>query len=797
MVILSNLNKSPATRAKLIPLVPLREVVIFPYNELVLSFGRQKSLKAVESAFTKDRLIVFVSQKNSRVESPTPDDIHKIGVLCRVERLLKTKGEINALIKGLKRVRIEAVATETPFWTARVSQIYDIDKVSDNLTALVKHVNSQLKKAVNFGKSIDFLLFMKLMSGVSAGELVDQVSAILDISPENKQKLLETADVYKRLKAASDFLAKELHILEIENSIASKAQRKFDKSMREAVLRERMKTIQKELGENDEDDEMKELAKKIRTAKMPEKVMKKANKELNRLAKMHSYNPETGYLRTYLDWLVDMPWSKFSQSRISLKSAEKVLNQDHYALNKVKERIIEHLAVLQLKSKDLGKKINFKHKQKSLRNYKGSTILCFVGPPGVGKTSIGRSIARALGREFVKISLGGIRDEAEVRGHRRTYVGAMPGRIIQGIKEANRRNPVFMLDEIDKVGNDFRGDPSAALLEALDPEQNYGFSDHYLEVPFDLSEVFFITTANVLDTIPPALRDRLEIIEFSGYTEDEKFNIAQKYLINKALQATGLKKSQVALPASVLRLIIRRYTREAGVRSLERKITQVMRKIARQIAEGKKNQSKVKLSNLGDYLGPPRFSQNLAEKKDESGMATGLAWTQAGGDVLFIEVALMPGKGHLVLTGKLGTVMKESCKAALSYIRSHYKELGLSDKIGYKYDFHIHVPEGAVPKDGPSAGIAIATALYSALSKKKVRRDIGMTGEVTLRGRVLEIGGIKEKMIAAHRAGLKMVILPEENRKDMIDVPKKVKRDLKTFFVKRLEQVFNKVLVKD
>lgn len=787
MTILSRSLSRP-NEEKVVPLVPLREVVIFPTNELVLSFGRQKSLAGIEAAFAGEKLVVFVAQRNSQVEDPQGRDLYQIGTLCRIERLLRSNGEVNALVKGIVRVRLEGIVQRLPYLKTKTSEVIEIDEHSDKIKALVNLVTDQLKKAVNLGKSVDFLLFMKLMSGVSSAELADQIAGFLDVKTAEKQRLLEITQVEKRLGLISDFLAKELKILEIEKSIASKTQKKFDKSMREAVLRERLRTIQKELGEEEEEDpDIKELKEKIKKVGMPAKVKEKAQKEVSRLAKMHIYNPEAAYIRTYLDWLVELPWSQESKTKTSLKIAEKVLNQDHYGLTKVKERILEHLAVLQLKQKQ-GKKIDKKDK-KSDQSYRGSTILCFVGPPGVGKTSIGRSIAKALGREFVKVSLGGIRDEAEIRGHRRTYVGALPGRIIQGVKETGTKNPVFMLDEIDKVGIDFRGDPSAALLEALDPEQNYAFSDHYLEVPFDLSSVFFITTANILDTIPPALRDRLEIIEFSGYTEDEKYHIAKRYLINKGLQATGLKKSEIIISSPSLRRIIRRYTREAGVRNLERQITKIMRKVARQVAEGKKQLTKVTQENLADYLGPARYSESLAEKKDEVGLATGLAWTQSGGEVLFIEVALMPGKGNLLLTGKLGSVMKESCRAALSYIRSHSRELKLNPKLGQKYDFHIHVPEGAVPKDGPSAGVAITTALYSAVSGKKVRRDVGMTGEITLRGRVLEIGGIKEKMIAAHRAGLKTMVIPADNEKDLVDVPEKVKKELKIVFAKRLDQV--------
>jgi ATP-dependent Lon protease len=544
------------------------------------------------------------------------------------------------------------------------------------------------------------------------------------------------------------------------------------------MLRERLKTIQRELNDTDGDDDTKELQQKIKAAGMPDEVREKAEKELKKLQGMNQFNPEVGYIRNYLDWLISVPWSKESKSTINIKAAEKILDEDHYALQKAKERIIEYLAVNQLAGKIKG------------------PILCFAGPPGVGKTSIGKSIARALGRKFVRVSLGGIRDEAEIRGHRRTYVGALPGRIIQGIKDAETKNPVFMLDEIDKVGTDFRGDPSSALLEALDPEQNSQFSDHYLEVPFDLSNVMFITTANVLDTIPPALRDRLEIIHFAGYTHDEKFKIAKEYLIKKQMEAHGLKDKMAELTDEALRFIILHYTREAGVRNLERKIATVLRKIAKRIAEGEKEKIVVKAIDIPTYLGPAKFSSTLIEKKDEIGQATGLAWTEAGGDILFIEVALMPGRGQLILTGQLGDVMKESCQAAMSYIRSRASELGLSDKFYQKLDVHVHVPEGATPKDGPSAGIAITTAISSALTKTPVKRIVGMTGEMTLRGKVLEIGGVKEKIIAAHRAGLKTIIMPKDNEKDLDDVPKEVLKDLEFKFVSHMDEVLDLAFTK-
>ena len=782
-ILLGPTQKSKPLRT--LPLVPLREGVVFPHAEAVLTFGRPKSNAGIEAAFRSDRLVVFVTQKNPRISEPGFDDIYTVGTLCTIERILKTDGEINALVRGMSRVKIRSLEAKEPFLVAKVEELAETIEESDEMSALEKHVLHSFKKAVNIGKSVDFMMFMRVMGGVSTSELADQVATNLDVTTPQKQDLLEVLDVKKRLESVSDYLSQELKILEIEKNIATKTQKKFDKSMRETVLRERLKTIQKELGEEDENKDIKELKEKITKAAMPEDVEAKALKELNRLEAMTNFNPESGYIRTYLEWLCDLPWSVASANDITIKSAENILEADHYGLKEVKERILEYLAVMQLKSK---------LKNKASRS--GPTILCFVGPPGVGKTSIGRSIARALKRKFVKISLGGIRDEAEIRGHRRTYVGAMPGRIIQGINTAGTNNPVFMLDEIDKIGIDFRGDPSAALLEALDPEQNHEFSDHYLEVPFDLSKVMFVTTANVLDTIPPALRDRLEIIRFAGYTADEKEIIAKKYLISKTVEANGLSGKKVSLPLNTIRKIIDAYTREAGVRSLEREISKVMRKLAKAIAAGKKGKFTVTPQKLDDYLGAEKFLPPLKEKRDEAGMATGLAWTQSGGDVLFIEAAVIPGKGRIILTGQLGEVMKESAQAAISYARSRWQGLKLKRDFYQSIDLHVHVPEGAVPKDGPSAGITMATAVISALTGKKVKKDVAMTGEITLRGRVLEIGGLKEKVIAAHRAGIKTVIVPKNNFKDMRDVPARVKKDINFKFVSHLDEVLKLAFVR-
>lgn len=763
---------------KIVPLIPIRDGVIFPNTDSVLTFGRPKSLAALEASFRGERTVCFVLQKNSKLNDPSPDDFYSVGTLSTIQRMIKTEGEINAHVKGMSRVKILSVERHDPFFLAKIVETPDIVENTPEIKALCNHLTNEFRRAMNIGKSVDFMVFMNIMSDSSPSELSDLISSVLDIKPDEKQELLEINNARTRLERITELLAKEVKILELERRIASKTQERFEKGAREAILRERLKTIEKELGENDEDGEIKELLDKVKKAKMPEDIEEKVRKEIKKLSQMTQYNPEAGYIRNYLDWLVNLPWSVESKNNVDIKLAEKILDEDHFGLTKIKERILEYLAVHKLASKMKG------------------PILCFVGPPGVGKTSIGKSIARALGRKFVRVSLGGIRDEAEIRGHRRTYVGALPGRIIQGIKDAGTRNPVFMLDEIDKVGADFRGDPSSALLEALDPEQNNQFSDHYLEVHFDLSDVMFITTANILDTIPPALRDRLEVIHFAGYTQDEKFRIARDFLLKKQMQNHGLTDKMISVADDAIRFLAQHYTREAGVRSLERQIAAIFRKVAKKIAEGKTKKITVDSKGVPKFLGPIKFSSSILEKKDEVGMSTGLAWTEAGGDILFIEVALMPGKGTLLLTGQLGDVMKESCQAAMSYIRVRANQLGLAEKFYQKIDVHIHVPEGAVPKDGPSAGIAITTAIISALTKIPVNRKVGMTGEVTLRGRVLEIGGLKEKVIAAHRAGLKTIIVPKENKKDLEDIPKEVLRDLKFIFVSHMDEVLGVALTK-
>lgn len=760
------------TTLKLIPVIPIREGIIFPNTDSLLTFGRPKSLAALESSFQGERVVCFVQQRNARLNDPNPEDLYDIGTLSRIERMVRTNGEINAQVKGFARVKILEYEDHQSYLLAKIIELPDIIEDTAEIKALCNHLTNEFRKAMNLGKSTDFLVFMNIMSDNSPAELADLIASTLDLKPAERQALLETVTVKNRLEKIADFLGKEIKVLDLERKIASKTQERFEKGAREAMLRERLKTIEKELGE-EETSEVKELLMKIKEAKMPEDVAEKAKKEVKKLGQMNQFNPEAGYIRNYLDWLLALPWSieAKDKSDVDIKSAEKILDEDHFGLQKAKERIVEYLAVHKLAQKMRG------------------PILCFVGPPGVGKTSIGKSIARALGRKFVRISLGGIRDEAEIRGHRRTYVGALPGRIIQGIKDAGTKNPVFMLDEIDKVGTDFRGDPSSALLEALDPEQNNQFSDHYLEVAYDLSDVMFVTTANILDTIPPALRDRLEIIHFAGYTHDEKFKIAKNFLLKKLMEGNGLSDERIELTDDTIKFVISHYTREAGVRNLERRLAAIFRKVAKLVAEGKGEKTVVTDKDVTKYLGPIKFSANLIEKQDEVGLATGLAWTEAGGDILFIEVALMPGKGQLTLTGQLGDVMKESAQAALSYIRSRAHYLGIPDKVFQKTDIHVHVPEGAVPKDGPSAGITITTAMISALTKIPINRKVAATGEVTLRGRVLEIGGLKEKVIAAHRAGLKTIIIPKENKKDLEDVPQEVLKDLKFVYVTHMDEV--------
>jgi len=778
------MNEKTIKLARQVPIVAIRGSVVFPHTDTLLSFGRQKSVLAVNSAFQQDRVVAIFSQKDPKTVDPDQDDLYKVGTIATITQMMQTDGEVHALIRGQARIKLQEIISHEPFLLGRVMELEEERKETPEIKALTNNLSSLFKKAINLGKQVEVVTVMKIISGqVDAHELSDQVASLLELKVTDKQKLLEMLELKPRLEKVHKLLNQEINVLDLERTINVKTQKRFEDQMKKALLRERKRTIEKELGELDESEvtseEISEYKKKIKEAEMPKEVRKRAEKELKRLAQLSPQNPEGGYLRNYLDWLVEMPWNKVSPNDVPISKAAKVLDDRHFGMGKAKERILEYLAVMKLKNEET--------KTKNANKESQPTILCFMGPPGVGKTSIGKSIAEALGRKFVRVSLGGIRDEAEIRGHRRTYVGALPGRIIQGIRNAGTKNPVFMLDEIDKIGIDFRGDPSSALLEALDPEQNREFSDHYLEVPFDLSEVMFIATGNVMDTIPPALKDRMEVISFPGYTEEEKHQIASKFLWPKQLRLHALESKKIKISKAVLSEIISKYTREAGVRDLERNLASICRKIAKLVAEKKRYSKEIGLSDLQKLLGPRRFSSLIAEKKDEIGMSTGLAVTPVGGEILFIEVALMPGKGKLTLTGQLGDVMKESAKAAFTWAKSHYKELGLKDDFAMNMDVHIHVPEGAVPKDGPSAGVAITTALVSALTKKSVRREVGMTGEITLRGRVLEIGGVKEKVIAGHRAGLKTIILPKDNKKDLEDVPALIKKEIKFIFAEKID----------
>jgi ATP-dependent Lon protease len=782
-----------------VPIVPVRGSVVFPHTDTLLSFGRTKSVTAVNSAFQEDKVIAVFSQKDPRTADPGLEDLNSIGTIATITQMMTTEGEIHALIRGQARVTLKEVLAQEPYLIGKVEEIPEEIDESPEVGVLAKKLQELFKKSINLGKQAEIMTVMKLVSGnVEPVEMSDQVASLLEIKPSEKQKILEEINVKKRLGIVLEYLAKEVNALEIERTISSKTQKRFEDQMKKAMLREKKKTIEEELGEMDEEgeitgEEFKEYKVKIKEAGMPPDVKIRAEKELKRLSEMSPNNPEGGYIRNYLDWLCDMPWSKATPNNVPMKKAAKILEDDHYGIEKAKERIMEFLAVMKLKKEA---KHTMRLKGVEGRNTAHPTILCFIGPPGVGKTSIGRSIAKALNRKFVRVSLGGIRDEAEIRGHRRTYVGAMPGRIIQGMKNAGTKNPVFMLDEIDKIGVDFRGDPSSALLEALDPEQNREFSDHYLEVPFDLSEVMFICTGNMLDTIPDPLRDRMEVITFPGYTETEKFHIARKFLWPKQLEAQGLESKKIEIADKGLKEVIGSYTREAGVRNLERNLANVCRKVARLVAEKKKFPKKIETSDVRKFLGSQRFTSQIAEKEDEIGMSTGLSVTPFGGEILFIEVSLMPGKSKLTLTGQLGDIMRESAKAAFTWTRSHFSELGLKSNFAENIDVHIHVPEGAVPKDGPSAGVAITTALVSALTGIPVKRDVGMTGEVTLRGRVLEIGGLKEKSIAGHRAGLKTIIVPKDNKKDIDDIPAQVKRDINFVFAGEVEDVLKVALKK-
>ncbi|MDQ3239301.1 MAG: endopeptidase La [bacterium] len=772
------LDGKPVKMREELPLVTLREKVVFPSSWESFSINRDKSKLALDASTATNGLVVFVCQKNAQTVNPDSGDMYDVGTIARIRRFWKVNGDYNLTVEGLSRVYIKDYVQSDPYFIVRVEDIPEISANNDEVEALVSNITAQMNHYREVGGHLSLEASIAIFSAEDPNQLCNAITAGVDFKPMDKQLILEMTDTLDRLKKVSELLAHEIRVLEIGQKIANQTQERVKRVTKEAILREQMSAIKKELGEDPDEDEtdISTLKKQVKSAKMPHDVQVKIEKEVKRLSKMPAMSPEVSYLRTYIDTLLELPWSIKTEETVNVSDAKNILDEDHYGLDKAKERILEFLAIQKLAGKLKG------------------PILCFAGSPGVGKTSIGKSIARALGRKFVKVSLGGIRDEAEIRGHRRTYVGALPGRIIQGIKQAGSNNPVFMLDEIDKIGNDFRGDPSAALLEALDPEQNHNFSDHYLEVPFDLSNVMFIATANYLENIPHALRDRLEIIEFPGYTENEKFKIAKKYLIPKQVENHGLKKDQLKIDDEALEKVITYYTRESGVRNLEREMSAIIRKIGRKVAEGDGVNYEVDVESVAKYLGPEKFTPYFAEKENEVGMSTGLFWTEMGGGILVIEVSVVPGKGQLTLTGHLGEVMKESAIAAISYIRSRATALGLAEKFNQKVDIHVHVPSGAVPKDGPSAGAAICGAIVSALTRIPTRKEVAMTGEITLRGRVTEIGGLKEKIIGAHRAGIKTIIIPKDNQKDMVEIPDEVKKDLTFHFVEHMDQVLPLVL---
>ena len=756
------------------PLVPVRDTVVFPRILSPLFVGREQSMRAVEAALSADSRLVVATQRDPDIDNPSLEDLYPVGSEIVVGRILRMPdGTISILAQGQRRVELIDFVQMTPFVRVQVRPLPEVDDVSLSTEALMRAVLALFEKCVQLDRNLPEDAYVAAMNISEPGWLADTVASVLDLEVEDRQRILDTLDSTVRLQSLGIILARKLEVLELESQIQSQIQQEVDKGQREYYLREQMRVIQSELGEIDTQlAEVNELRERLAQTELPEEVQAKAERELNRLAAMPPAAPEVGIIRTYFDWLIELPWVAETEDNVDIQHVSRTLDSHHYGLPKAKERILEHIAVRQRAADKMR-----------------TPILCFVGPPGTGKTSLGKSIAAALGRRFVRVSLGGIRDEAEVRGHRRTYIGALPGRIIQTMRRAETVNPLFMLDEIDKVGIDFRGDPSAALLEVLDPEQNSAFSDHYLDVPYDLSKVMFITTANILDPIPPALRDRMEVTQFPGYIEEEKLQIARQFLIPRQLEEHGLVPEELRLSDGAVRGIIREYTYEAGVRNLEREVGRICRKITRRLAENKPASQHITRSALHRYLGPPQYTESLTQEVDEVGVALGIAWTEAGGDIMPVEVSLMEGKGNLTLTGQLGEVMQESAQAALSYVRAHAGELGVEAGEFDQIDIHIHVPEGAIPKDGPSAGVTMATAFISALTDRAIHHDVAMTGEITLRGRILPVGGLKEKSMAAHRAGIKTIIVPRRNQKDMVDIPKKIQRDLKFIFVDRMDDV--------
>jgi len=756
------------------PVLPLRDLVVFPRMVSPIFVGREASLLAIEDAQLNDQTVIALVQRDPEQDDPSPADFLPFGVELAVGRLLNMPdGSSSALVQGRRRVELVEFVQIEPFMRARARPIYEEIDVDRQTDATMRTALELFQKCVNLDRSLPEEAYLYALNVEEPGWLADMIVTAIAPPLEERQEMLETVNPVLRLQRVIKMLAREVDVLELEDEIHSRAQSEVDRSQREVYLREQMKAIQTELGEGDIwSRELQELRTRLESASLPEEVQVRAIKEVERLAQMPPMSPEVGILRTYIDWILELPWIQSTEDNLDVKHAASVLEKDHYGLPRAKERVLEYISVRSLKPKRLRQ-----------------PILCFVGPPGTGKTSLGRSIAAALGRKFIRLSLGGVRDEAEIRGHRRTYIGALPGRILQTIRRGGTVNPLFMLDEIDKLGQDFRGDPAAAMLEVLDLEQNHAFSDHYLELPYDLSRVMFITTANTTSTIPPALLDRMEIIDFPGYVEEEKLEIAERFLIPRQFEETGLEPGEVSFTLQALQRIIREYTYEAGVRNLEREIGRICRKIARMKAEGKRHPTQVSAKSIERYLGPPQFFNMEAELRNEVGVATAVAWTENGGEIMPVEVLLMDGKGNLQITGQIGNVMQESAQAALSYLKSRAHDFQVNPEVFDQVDVHIHIPEGAIPKDGPSAGITIATALLSAFTGREVLREVGMTGEITLRGRVLPVGGVREKVLAAHRAGLKTVILPKRNVKDLVDVPKRARAELKIVPVEHMDQV--------
>ncbi|MGP4067568.1 endopeptidase La [Halobacillus sp. B29] len=764
-----------------IPLLPLRGLLVYPSMVLHLDVGREKSVNALEQAMMEDNEIFLVSQKEVNIDDPSSDDMYSVGTVARVKQMVKLPNGTNrVLVEGLYRATIDEVSEGDEFYQANIHRLEDEHEDKNEEEALMRTLMSQFEQYVKVSKKVSQETYNTVSDIDEPSHLADIVTSHLPVKLKDKQSILETENVKARLQKLIELIGNERDVLQIEQKIGQRVKKSMEKTQKEYYLREQMKAIQNELGDKDgKTGEVAQLKEKIEEAKMPERVEKIAYKELGRYEKVPQSSAESSVIRNYIEWLVSLPWTAETEDNLDVKHAEKILDEDHYGLEKVKERVLEYLAV-----------------QKLTQSIKGP-ILCLVGPPGVGKTSLAKSIARAINRNFVRISLGGVRDEAEIRGHRRTYIGAMPGRIIQGMKRAETVNPVFLMDEIDKMASDFRGDPSSAMLEVLDPEQNSTFSDHFIEEHYDLSKVMFVATANTMSSIPGPLQDRMEVINIAGYTEVEKLHIAKEHLLSKQIKENGLSKGQIQIREDALLKLIRTYTREAGVRGLERELASICRKAAKIIVSGEKQRVVVTEKQLEELLGRPKFRYGQAELEDQVGTATGLAYTAAGGDTLSIEVSIYPGKGNLTLTGKLGDVMKESAQAAFSYIRSRAQELNIDADFVEKNDIHIHVPEGATPKDGPSAGITIATALVSALTGRPVRKEVGMTGEITLRGRVLPIGGLKQKSLSAHRAGLSKIIIPAENEKDLEDIPESVREGLTFISVKHLDEVLNQALVEE